>query len=114
MFQVWKIKGRKGAERIRNVFKKLGHSYDWSLLYTTISPEAQKVAQTAFLKLVEKKDCYRREEPTIWCPYHETALAQAEVEDLARETKLNYVDFDVAEKAGNKRVARQPARASCR
>ena len=27
------------------VFKALGHSYDWSLLYTTISPEAQKVAQ---------------------------------------------------------------------
>jgi len=78
-----------------NVFKKLGHSYDWNLLYQTISPEAQKVAQTSFLRLIKKGDCYRAEEPVIWCPYHETALAQAEVEDLARETKLNYVDFDV-------------------
>jgi len=77
------------------VFKKLGHSYDWDLLYTTISPEAQKVAQTSFLKLVKKGDCYRSEEPVIWCPYHETALAQAEVEDLDRETKLNYIDFDL-------------------
>jgi len=77
------------------VFKKLGHSYDWSLLYQTISPEAQKVAQTAFLRLIKKGDCYRKEEPVIWCPYHETALAQAEVEDLERTTKLNYIDFDV-------------------
>jgi len=83
------------------VFKKLGHSYDWDLLYTTISPEAQKVAQTSFLRLVKKGDCYRSEEPTIWCPYHETALAQAEVEDLKRTTKLNYIDFDVV---GGKRV----------
>ncbi|MCX8194212.1 MAG: valine--tRNA ligase [Candidatus Pacearchaeota archaeon] len=82
-------------EYAEKVFKRLGHSYDWSLLYTTISPEAQRVAQTAFLRLIEKGDCYRKEEPTIWCPYHETALAQAEVEDLQRTTKLNYIDFDV-------------------
>ena len=79
-----------------NVFKRLGHSYDWDLLYTTISPEAQKVTQTVFLKLAKQKDCYRKEEPVIWCPKHETALAQAEVEDLTRTTKLNYIDFDIA------------------
>jgi valyl-tRNA synthetase len=79
-----------------NVFKRLGHSYDWDLLYTTISPEAQRVAQTAFLKLIKKGDCYRKEEPVIWCPYHETALAQAEVEDLERTTHLNYIDFDIS------------------
>jgi len=78
---------------IDNVFKKLGHSYDWSLIYTTISPEAQRVAQTAFLRLIDKKECYRAKEPTIWCPKHETALAQAEVEDLERNTKLNYIEL---------------------
>ncbi len=77
------------------VFKTLGHSYDWDLLYTTIGNEAQKVAQTSFLKLIKKGECYQAEEPTIWCPCHETALAQAEVEDLKRTTKLNYIDFDV-------------------
>ncbi|MBU0466216.1 MAG: valine--tRNA ligase [Nanoarchaeota archaeon] len=78
-----------------NVFKRLGHSYDWSLLYTTISLEAQRVSQMSFLKLVKKGDCYRKEEPVIWCGHHQTALAQAEVEDLHRTTKLNYVYFDV-------------------
>lgn len=88
--------GKVEKEYADNVFKRLGHSYDWSLLYTTISPEAQRVSQTSFLRLVEKGYCYRREEPVIWCPYHETALAQAEVEDLQRTTNLSYIDFDVA------------------
>ena len=91
-------------EYANNVFKKLGHSYDWSLLYQTISPAAQRVSQEAFLKLVKNGDCYRREEPTIWCPYHETALAQAEVEDLKRATKLNYINFDVAGSGGAENV----------
>jgi len=81
-----------------NVFKKLGHSYDWSLLYTTIGPEAQKVAQTSFLKLIKQGDCYRSEEPTIWCTKHQTALAQAEVENLERNTKLNYIYFECEKK----------------
>jgi len=86
-----------------NVFKRLGHSYDWSLLYQTISPAAQRISQTVFLRLIKRGDCYRKEEPTIWCPYHETALAQAEVEDLNRETTLNYIDFDlVGGKKGEK------------
>lgn len=87
----------KKVEKVyaENVFKKLGHSYDWDLLYTTIGDQAQKVSQTAFVKLVKKGDAYRSEEPVIWCPYHETALAQAEVEDLQRTTKLNYIDFDL-------------------
>ncbi|MDD5178018.1 MAG: valine--tRNA ligase [Candidatus Nanoarchaeia archaeon] len=75
------------------VFKRLGHSYDWDLLYTTIGKEAQRVSQTSFLRLIKQGDCYRREEPTIWCTYHQTALAQAEVEDIKRKTKLNYIDF---------------------
>lgn len=82
------------ANYTEKVFKKLGQSFDWDLLYQTISPEAQKLSQTVFLRLVKKGDCYRSKEPVIWCTKHETALAQAEVEDLSRTTKLNYIDFD--------------------
>ncbi len=77
------------------VFKELGHSYDWDLLYTTIDPEAQKVAQMSFLDLYKKGLVYRSKEPTLWCPYHQTALAQAEIEDKARSTKLSYIYFDL-------------------
>jgi len=89
---------------VDKVFKKLGHSYDWDLLYTTISKEAQKVSQTSFLELAKKKLAYRSEEPVIWCTYHKTALAQAEIEDKERNTKLNYVYFDL-EKGGKIEIA---------
>jgi valyl-tRNA synthetase len=82
-------------EYTNRIYKVLGLSYDWDLLYTTISPEAQKVAQTSFIELYNQNDCYRAEEPTIWCCYHQTALAQAEVEDKTRTTKLNYLKFQL-------------------
>ncbi len=90
----------KKVEKIytEKVFKTLGHSFDWDLVYQTISPESQKVAQMSFLKLIDKRECYRAKEPTIWCSKHETALAQAEVEDLDRTTKLNYIEFGDKEK----------------
>ena len=80
-------------EYMNNVFKKLGHSYDWSLVYKTIDKNSQKTSQWSFLDLYKKKLLYRAEEPTIWCTYHKTALAQAEVEDVKRTTKLNYIKF---------------------
>jgi valyl-tRNA synthetase len=91
---------RKESRRVEkiyadNVFRRLGHSYDWSLIYTTIDPEAQKVSQRSFIDLYKKGLVYRSEEPTIWCTNHQTALAQAEVEDLKRTTKLNYILFDL-------------------
>ncbi|NIP40248.1 MAG: valine--tRNA ligase [Candidatus Aenigmarchaeota archaeon] len=91
------LKESKKIERAyaNRVFRGLGHSYDWKLLYTTIDPEAQKVSQMSFLDLWKKNLAYRSEEPTLWCTKHETALAQAEIEDLKRNTVLNYILFDV-------------------
>jgi valyl-tRNA synthetase len=90
------LKESRKVEKIyaNNVFRGLGHSYDWNLIYTTIDPEAQKVSQISFLDLLKKGFVYRSEEPTLWCTKHQTALAQAEIEDLKRKTVLNYILFD--------------------
>jgi valyl-tRNA synthetase len=77
----------------KRFFKALGHSHDHSLKYTTINPESQKVSQMSFLDLYNKKYAYRAEEPVLWCPHCQTALAQAEVEDKERKTKLNFISF---------------------
>lgn len=76
-------------------FKRLGFSFDWSTAYSTISMEVQKYAQWSFVDLYEKGLIYRAKEPVIWCTYHETALAQAVVEDKEKETELCYIYFDV-------------------
>src|SRR3989344_2454387 len=72
---------------------KLGHGYDWEATYSTISPESVALAQRSFIDLYEKGLAYRKEEPTLWCTRCQTALAQADLEDKERETKLNYVYF---------------------
>jgi len=97
------LKESRKVEKIYadNVFRGLGHSYDWDLLYTTIDPGAQRVSQMSFLDLLKKGYAYRSEEPTLWCTKHQTALAQAEIEDLKRTTSLNYILFDLE---GGKKV----------
>ena len=85
----------EAREKMKEIFIKLGESYDWDLEYHTISKDSQKAAQLSFLDLYKKNLLSRREEPTIWCPKCGTATAQADVEPIERETKLNYIDFDV-------------------
>jgi len=75
---------------------RLGHSYDWNLFYSTISPEAVKIAQQSFIDLHSKNLVYRTEQPSLFCVHDQTALSQADVEDEARETMLNYIDFSIA------------------
>ncbi len=86
---------RLEEEQMKPTFNALGFSCDWSLSYRTIDEHSQKIAQMSFLDLYNKGLVYRAKEPNIWCPYHQTALAQAEVEDMDRSTKLNYIKFEL-------------------
>lgn len=79
----------------KKVWESLGISVDWNLLYSTISPEVQKLSQLAFLDLAKKKLVYKAEGPTVWCPTCQTAIAQAEIEDSQRKTFLSTINFDL-------------------
>ena len=63
-----------------DLWKHVGLSVDWDLLYTTISDEAQAVAQRAFLHNHERGEAYMSEAPTMWDITFQTAVAQAELE----------------------------------
>jgi len=67
-----------------DVFKNIGHSYDWNIKYTTISPSSIKVSQESFIDLYEKGEVASIESPTMWDVTFQSAVAQAEIED--RET----------------------------
>ncbi len=77
------------------LFKRLGMSWDWSTLYRTIEDRVVRTSQKSFLDLYDQGDIYREKEPILWCPYHQTSLAQATVEDKDRHTKLNYLYFEL-------------------
>lgn len=88
---------RKTAARYEDVWRRVGLSVDWSLLYSTIDERCQRTAQTSFVKLHEAGHVRRVEDPIIWCPECRTALAQADVEDLERNGKIHSIAFTAAE-----------------
>ncbi len=67
-------------QAFENLWRTLGLSVDWSTLYTTISDEAQRVAQLGFLRNYERGEAYLSQAPTLWDVTLRTAVAQAELE----------------------------------
>lgn len=84
---------KKGAQTYKNLWNGLGISVDWSMTYSTISPVAVKVSQWSMVDLWQKGALYRKELPMLWCPFCQTALAQADLEDLEEESYMNYINF---------------------
>lgn len=72
-------------------WKTLGMSCDFDLRYSTIDKHSQKISQESFLELVEKGLIERRKGPVMWDRQFQTAIAQAELEDVNRKAYLNYV-----------------------
>ena len=63
------------------LWRHLGLSVDWSRTYATIGRPAQRVSQTAFLRLLRRGHAYQLEAPTLWDVDFRSAVAQAELED---------------------------------
>ncbi|MEP6665287.1 MAG: valine--tRNA ligase, partial [Nocardioidaceae bacterium] len=71
-----------------NLWRQLGLSVDWSLLYTTISDDSRTASQRAFLRNLARGEAYQADAPTMWDVTFQTAVAQAELE--AREYAGHY------------------------
>ncbi len=87
----------ENIEKMRVQMNKMGYSQDWSHEYITMLPENKFRTQLSFLKLYEDDMIYRDIHPINWCPRCETAIAFAEVEYKDNTTKLNYVNFPIAD-----------------
>ena len=89
-------------ERIfEDLFRRLGLSVDWSLLYTTISAHARRTSQRAFLDNLERNEAYTQEAPTLWDVDFGTAVAQAELEDRDRPGAFHSIAFHGSPSAAN-------------
>ncbi len=87
--------GAEVQESYRALFSRLGLSVDWHYGYRSIDREPRRLAQWSFLDLYRRGLAYRREAPAIWCPLCHTALAQADVDDLQRETTFYTLEFEL-------------------
>ncbi|TMC89046.1 MAG: hypothetical protein E6J10_01860 [Chloroflexi bacterium] len=72
---------KMGSQNYKRLWTDLGISVDWSKTYSTIDPLCQRFSQWSFIELYKKGKAYRKTEPMLWCPFCQTALAQADLED---------------------------------
>ena len=75
------------------MWRRIGLSVDWSLLYTTISDSSRRVSQRAFLRNLARGEAYRAEAPTLWDVTFQTAVAQAELEDREVAGAFHRISF---------------------
>jgi valyl-tRNA synthetase len=74
-------------------WKLLGMTCDFKNTYSTISPSVQKASQQAFIELYKKGLVYRKETPVSWCPLCQTAIAQAEFDNIEMTSHFNDIIF---------------------
>jgi valyl-tRNA synthetase len=80
-------------QAFESLWRRLGLSVDWSLIYTTIGETAQRVSQRAFLRNLARGEAYQAEAPTLWDVDDRTAVAQAELEDREQAGATHRVRF---------------------
>ena len=84
-----------------DLFRTLGLSVDWSLLYTTIDERSRRASQRAFLRNLSRGEAYTQEAPTLWDVDFKTAVAQAELEDRDRPGAYHTLAFHKSDGSGD-------------
>ena len=84
-----------------DIFRRLGLSVDWSLMYTTAGDLSRRTSQLAFLHNLERGEAYSAAAPTLWDVDDRTAVAQAELEDRQRPGASYALSFHRADGSGD-------------
>jgi valyl-tRNA synthetase len=85
--------GEEAAAAYRELWQRLGLSVDWRYGYRTIDAASRRISQWSFIDLYRRGLAYRQQAPAIWCPTCHTAIAQADVNDLQRESTFYTLAF---------------------
>ena len=71
----------------------LGFSQDWKHEFRTMDPNFWGTTQLSFVRMHSNGHIYRNEHPVNWCPSCETAIADAEVENIDRSSHIHHLIF---------------------
>ena len=85
--------GDQAGQDYRALWQRLALSIDWRHTYRTIDAQSLRIAQHSFIELYRQGSIYRRLAPSIWCPRCQTAIAQAELDDLDRSSTFYTLAF---------------------
>jgi valyl-tRNA synthetase len=84
----------------KELWTRLGLSYDWGQEYATINEHCRRISQYSFLDLLNKGEVYQSERPVMWDVDFQTAIAQAELVDKEVPSQYNFLRFGILEEDG--------------
>ena len=90
---------------IMGQYRRLGASLDYSRERFTMDDEYVRAVMTFFVRLWERGWIYRANRIVNWCPYHETAISDLEVEHVEKDDTLYRIVYPFADGEGGLTVA---------
>jgi len=88
------------GKTIMGQFRQLGCSLDYSRERFTMDDGYVEAVMTYFVRLWEAGWVYRANRIVNWCPYHQTALSDLEVEHQEMDDALTYARYPFADGSG--------------
>ena len=88
------------GKTIMGQFRQLGCSLDYSRERFTMDDGYVEAVMTYFVRLWEAGWVYRANRIVNWCPYHQTALSDLEVEHVEMDDALTYARYPFADGSG--------------
>ncbi len=82
---------------IMGQYRRLGASLDYARERFTLDDEYVTAVMTFFVRLWERGWIYRANRIVNWCPFHETAISDLEVEHVEKDDTLYRIRYPFAE-----------------
>ena len=86
-------------------FRRLGASLDYSRERFTMDDLYVEAVMRFFVHLWDRGWIYRAERIVNWCPFHETAISDLEVEHVDMDDTLTYAQYPLADGTGHITIA---------
>ncbi len=86
---------------IMGQYRRLGASLDYSRERFTLDEDYSRAVTAFFVRLWERGWIYRANRIVNWCPFHQTALSDLEVEHVEMDDVLTYVRYPFADGSGD-------------
>ena len=92
--RVWAWREQYGTTIVRQL-RKLGVSCDWDRERFTMDEGCSNAVKEVFIRLFDKGLVYRGKYIVNWCPFHQTALSDDEVDHSESNGSLYYVRYAI-------------------
>lgn len=90
---------------IMGQYRRLGASMDYDRERFTMDDAYVDAVMTYFVRLWERGLIYRANRIVNWCPYHQTAISDLEVEHVELDDALTYARYPFADGSGSIAIA---------